>query len=137
MPEPAPKTAAPAVEPKGLATCQDILSRIASTGHIVFESDSAKLEAASLGTLNQLATAAKACPGVRIAIEGHADIEGSAEYNQRLSLRRAQAVAAYLTGAGVQRVGAVGFGSSRPVAPNDTPGNRAKNRRTEIVVRQP
>jgi len=45
----------------------------------------------------------------------------------------------WLDGAGaeIQQVEAVGFGSSRPVAPNDTPANRARNRRTEIMVRQP
>jgi OOP family OmpA-OmpF porin len=110
---------------------------IARAGRILFDRDSATPSAASLNTLNRLAAAARLCPGVRIAIEGHADIEGSTEYNQRLSMRRAEAVVAYLVkaGADAQQLEAVGFGSSQPAAPNTTFGNRAKNRRIEIVVR--
>jgi len=137
-PEPAPKVAPATPARKDFLACHDDLSRIAKAGQIVFESGSAKLEPDSFEALNRLAAAAKACPGARIGIEGHADIEGSAEYNQRLSVRRAQAVAAYLigAGAGMQQVEAVGLGSSRPVAPNDTAESRAKNRRTEIIVRR-
>jgi outer membrane protein OmpA-like peptidoglycan-associated protein len=143
-PEPTSKTAAappsaPAAAPQTQAkACQDDLGRIAGAGRILFDSDSATLDASSVGTLDRLAAAAKLCPGVRIAIEGHADVEGSAEYNRRLSVRRAQAVVAYLikAGADARQLEAVGFGSSRPVAPNDSAGNKAKNRRIEIVVRQ-
>jgi OmpA-OmpF porin, OOP family len=140
-PEPAPKTAAataPAAVPSAQAVaCREALGRIAGAGPILFDSDSATLDAASHETLDRLAKEAKLCPGVRIAIEGHADVEGSTEHNQRLSMRRAQAVVAYLVkaGADAQQVEAVGFGSSRPVAPNDTVVNKAKNRRIEIVVR--
>jgi OmpA-OmpF porin, OOP family len=142
-PESAPTAATaptPAAVPPAHAqavACQEKLGRIASEGRILFDVDSATLDAASYETLDRLAKEAKLCPGVRIAIEGHADVEGSTEYNQRLSTRRAQAVVAYLAKAGaeVQRLEAVGFGSSRPAAPNDTVANKAKNRRIEIVVR--
>jgi OOP family OmpA-OmpF porin len=132
----APEPAAPA--PKALAACAEDLAKIASASQIVFERGSSKLDPASHGPLDQLAAAAKACPGVRIDIEGHADIEGSAEHNERLALKRAQAVASYLIGVGAdgRLMEAVGFGSSRPVAPNDSAENRAKNRRTEIIVRR-
>jgi OOP family OmpA-OmpF porin len=75
---------------------------------------------------------------MRIAIEGHTDADGPATYNQRLSVRRAQAVVAYLVKAGAdrQQLEAVGFGVSRPAAPNDTPENMARNRRIEFSVRQ-
>ena len=75
---------------------------------------------------------------MRIAIEGHTDAEGSAEYNQRLSVRRARAVVAYLVKAGADRkqLEAVGYGPSRPAAPNDTEENMARNRRIEFSVRQ-
>jgi OOP family OmpA-OmpF porin len=141
-PAPEPKMAAapqPAAVPPAKAmmvvACQDKLGKIA--GRILFDTDSANLDAASHDTLDRLAKEAKLCPGVRIAIEGHADVEGSAEYNQRLSMRRAQAVMAHLVkaGADARQLEAVGFGSSRPAAPNDTAANKAKNRRIEIVVR--
>ena len=72
-----------------------------------------------------------------IEIEGHTDAEGTPERNARLSRRRAEAVAEYLAEAGVdaQKLSAVGYGETRPVAPNDTPANRARNRRIEFAVR--
>jgi OOP family OmpA-OmpF porin len=118
--------------------CRADLVKLAGANPIPFERGSAKIEAAGLEALGRIAAAAKACPDVRLAAEGHADIEGSADYNQKLSVRRAQAVADYLIGAGVGavRIEASGFGASRPAAPNDTAPARAKNRRTEIIVRQ-
>ena len=118
--------------------CQDTLNKITNAGHINFTSDSAALDSASFETLDRLAGAAKACPGMRIAIEGHTDADGSTEYNQRLSVRRARAVVTYLVKAGADRkqLEAVGFGPSRPAAPNDTEENMARNRRIEFNVRQ-
>jgi outer membrane protein OmpA-like peptidoglycan-associated protein len=134
-PPAAPAALAPA---PAVSACQDTLSRIATAGHILFATDSASLDASSLDTLDRLAVAAKTCPGMRIAIEGHTDAEGSSDYNQRLSVRRAQAVVAYLVKAGADRrqLEAVGYGVSRPAAPNDTPQNMARNRRIEFSVRQ-
>jgi OmpA-OmpF porin, OOP family len=138
---PAKTAAAPPVappQPKAVTACQDNLNSIASGGHILFATDSATLDNASFETLDRLAVAAKTCPGMRIAIEGHTDAEGPSDYNQRLSVRRAQAVVAYLVKAGADRrqLEAVGFGVSRPAAPNDTPENMARNRRIEFSVRQ-
>jgi OOP family OmpA-OmpF porin len=114
------------------------LKRISSAGYILFATDSAMLDTASFDTLDRLAVAAKACPGMRIAIQGHTDNEGSGDYNQRLSEQRAQAVVAYLVKAGADRVQleAVGYGFTRPTAPNDTPENMARNRRIEFSVRK-
>jgi outer membrane protein OmpA-like peptidoglycan-associated protein len=105
---------------------------------IAFERGSAKIGPAGTESLDRIAAAAKACPGVRLTAEGHADIEGSPMYNKRLSKKRARAVAAYLIDAGVNpdQIDTAGFGSTRPVAPNSTPGARAKNRRTEILVQR-
>jgi peptidoglycan-binding protein ArfA len=150
VPEPAPPAAPPAPappaeaapqaapsEPKAAAACREDLVKLAGASTIAFERGSAKVEAAGVEALNRIAAAAKACPGVRLAVEGHADIEGIAEYNQRLSVRRAEAVAEVLVAAGVgaAQVETAGFGTSRPVVPNTTPQALAKNRRTEIVVR--
>jgi OOP family OmpA-OmpF porin len=138
-----PKTttasAPPAVAPQPEANaCQESLNKITRAGHINFATDSATLDSASFDTLDRLAAAAKACPAMHIAIEGHTDAEGSAGYNQRLSVRRARAVAAYLVKAGADRkqLEAVGYGLSRPAAPNDTEENMARNRRIEFIVRQ-
>lgn len=143
-PQPAPKTAAappqppPAPVPPEVTACQANLDKITNAGHINFGTNSATLDSDSFVTLDRLAAAAKVCPGMRIAIEGHTDAEGSAEYNQRLSVRRARAVVAYLVKSGADRkqLEAVGYGLSRPAAPNDTEENMAKNRRIEFSVRQ-
>lgn len=142
--EPAPKVAVappqppPAPVSPEVRACQDNLNKIKNAGHINFATNSATLDSESFATLDQLAAAAKVCPGMRIAIEGHTDSEGTSEYNQRLSVRRARAVVAYLVRAGADRkqLEAVGYGLSRPAAPNDTEENMAKNRRIEFIVRQ-
>jgi OOP family OmpA-OmpF porin len=117
--------------------CEDSLTGLVTTGQIAFEFASAELGRASFATLDKLAEAAKACPDMRIEVAGHASIEGSTEGNQHLSIRRAQSVVAYLIKAGVDstQLQPVGYGATRPVAPNDTGENMAKNRRIEFMVR--
>jgi OOP family OmpA-OmpF porin len=121
-----------------LAVCREELVKLVMATPIAFERGSTKIGAAGTEALDRIAAAAKACPGVRLAAEGHADIEGSPMYNKRLSKKRARAVAAYLikAGVGAEQIETAGFGASRPVAPNSTPGARAKNRRTEILVQR-
>jgi outer membrane protein OmpA-like peptidoglycan-associated protein/osmotically-inducible protein OsmY len=135
------KTAAEAEEAAAkrraeLQRCQDALN-VAKAGIIRFQRASAEIEAASFSTLDKVAKAAQACPNARIEIEGHTDAEGTPERNQRLSDRRAQSIVTYLTNAGVEagKLTAIGYGQDRPVAPNDTPENRAKNRRIEFTVK--
>jgi len=76
--------------------------------------------------------------GVAVIAEGHTDAVGSDAYNQRLSMRRADAVRDYLVAGGISasRIKVEGHGESRPVATNDTEDGRAQNRRTELRVSQ-
>jgi hypothetical protein len=69
-----------------------------------------------------------------ITLDGHTDTTGTRQYNERLSLARARAVAEFLRSHGIapNRMTTRGYGSSQPVAPNDTEQNRALNRRVEI-----
>lgn len=142
-PPPAPPQAQPQppspplVDPKARA-CQDGLRSAAKEGIINFERAKADLARESLPTLNKLAQVARDCPQIKIEIEGHTDAEGTPERNQRLSDRRARAVVDYLVRAGVDagKLVAVGYGETRPVAPNDTAENRARNRRIEFTVRE-
>ncbi len=87
--------------------------------------------------LGRLADAAKSCPTRTIEIGAHTDAEGTPERNQALSDRRAQAVVDFLIREGVAPTAlkAVGYGQTRPIAPNDTPENRQKNRRVEFTVK--
>lgn len=116
--------------------CQQLLTNVARAGTIHFDRASAELDPESLPTLQRLAEAAQHCSQFQIEIGGHTDTEGTPERNQRLSARRAQAVVDYLTKAGVapNRLAAVGHGQDQPVASNDTPEDRAKNRRIEFKV---
>jgi outer membrane protein OmpA-like peptidoglycan-associated protein len=77
----------------------------------------------------------KARPQWSITIEGHTDSTATAEHNQDLSERRAQAVRQYLESAGIvtARLSTAGYGATRPVSSNDTPLGRAQNRRVELV----
>ena len=75
-------------------------------------------------------------PGLRLAAEGHTDSTGSTEFNQKLSVKRAEAVAEYLSSQGVPRdnLNASGFGDTNPIASNDTAAGRQKNRRVVAVI---
>ncbi|MFJ4289812.1 OmpA family protein [Cupriavidus sp. NPDC089707] len=72
----------------------------------------------------------------RLRVDGHTDDAGSAEYNQSLSVRRAEAVARLLAGAGFapENIEVRGLGKSRPVADNRNAAGRAENRRVAIIV---
>ena len=117
--------------------CGSVLQKVASDGVILFGWASDDLDRRSYSTLNKLAETARTCPVGIIEIEGHTDSEGVDERNMPLSERRAEAVLDYLIKAGVpaDRLKAVGYGASRPVAPNDTAAGRAKNRRIEFAVK--
>lgn len=89
--------------------------------------------------LDQLAALLISRPDIQLVrIEGHTDDQGSAYFNQVLSLRRATTVRAYLVSKGIdpKRLIAEGFGLDCPITPNDTDENRAKNRRVEFVIVQ-
>ena len=75
-------------------------------------------------------------PNLTIELGGHTDNVGSDEGNKLLSNQRAQQVFNWLTSKGIDgnRMVAVGFGADKPEVPNDTPENRAKNRRTELRI---
>jgi outer membrane protein OmpA-like peptidoglycan-associated protein len=88
------------------------------------------------GVLDRFAALAGSCPGVGLRVVGHTDARGRAKRNLALSRRRARAVVTYLIDKGIDagRLEAVGYGEARPVVPNDTARNRAKNRRIELEI---
>ena len=108
--------------------------------HLGFEFDSAELTPHVRDNLDEMARALvhPLLGGQRVSIEGHTDDRGEKEYNLELSKKRAEAVANYLSSAGVQssRLVAKGFGDKRPLVPNLTPGNRARNRRVQFIIKQ-
>lgn len=104
---------------------------------INFDTDSAVIRSESKPTLERIATMLKSKADWQMTVEGHTDATGSAAYNQSLSEKRAQSVIDFLTAAGIPaaRLKAAGFGSSKPVASNDTELGRGQNRRVELVKR--
>ena len=79
----------------------------------------------------------KSKPDTKAVVEGHTDARGSDAYNQRLSERRAGAVADYMAKGGVERsrLSTRGYGESKPVADNKTADGMQQNRRVDITVR--
>ncbi len=104
--------------------------------HISFESGSATLSPNSRYELDNLVTAMNAYPSLSVEVAGHTDNVGDPAANLALSAARASAVVKYLTDRGISagRLRARGYGDAKPLVPNDSPENRAKNRRTEIVI---
>ena len=106
-------------------------------GKIRFEPGRASIDPDSAGLLDRLIEIAMRCPTANIDIAGHTDADGEDAFNQALSEKRAQAVTDYLVKAGLPagRFTALGYGSSQPVASNDTDEGKAQNRRIEFLVR--
>lgn len=102
---------------------------------INFELGSAKIMPNSFKLLDQAVEVLKKYEGLRLRIEGHTDNVGKPENNQKLSNDRAESVKSYLISKGIaaDRLESAGFGDTKPTKPNDTPQNRAANRRIEFV----
>lgn len=104
---------------------------------LTFESGSSEIRPENFSLLTKVQRVIREFPGSAIAVEGHTDSQGNEAMNQELSRRRAIAVREYLLSnmpISADRVSAVGYGESRPVAPNDSAAGRAKNRRIEITL---
>ena len=103
---------------------------------IYFDYDSDVIKSESLKTLQQVRDWLNEHPGKAVVFEGHTDSDGSDDYNQSLSDRRAKSVVGWMTGNGIEavRLKSQGYGESRPVAANDSAQGKALNRRVEVVV---
>jgi len=103
---------------------------------ITFPTNSADLNAQFYNVLDGVSMVLKEYNKTVVEVAGHTDNVGTAQYNQGLSERRAQSVAAYLASHGVAstRLLTVGAGLTRPVASNDTEQGRAANRRVELTI---
>jgi outer membrane protein OmpA-like peptidoglycan-associated protein len=140
-PPPAPPPPRPAPPPPPPPAPAPVPKKIILRG-INFDFNKYNIKREFAPVLDEAAQILKDNPSVKVTVEGHTDAIGSDAYNQRLSERRANAVRSYLVSRGVaaDRLDAVGYGESRPVAPNKTPNGkddpegRAMNRRAELKV---
>jgi OOP family OmpA-OmpF porin len=123
--------------PIDASECGAALSRLIAKSPIVFASDDSTIAPESAPLIDAIAATALRCRGASLEVVAHTDNVGIAEVNVGRSKRRAQAIVDRLSKAGVDpfRITAVGYGGERPIAPNDSDENRARNRRVEIVVK--
>ena len=128
----APAAAAPAAKP----AAAPVANKVTYAADAFFDFDKAVLKPEGKAKLDDLASKVKAINLEVIIAVGHTDSVGSDAYNQKLSIRRAEAVKAYLVSKGIDksRVYTEGKGEKQPVADNKTKEGRAKNRRVEIEV---
>ncbi len=127
----------PQASPVDSSVCQQLLKYPLAKARIRFQPNSAAIDPDSTALIDQLAEIVQRCPTTTIEVAGHTDGDGSDEINQALSEKRAQAVIDRLASVGLppERFIAVGYGSSQPVAANDTDDGKAQNRRIEFLVR--
>ncbi len=103
---------------------------------VFFDFDKATIKPEGKTILDKDVALMKKDKSLDVSIEGYCDYIGSDEYNQKLSERRANSVLDYLAQNGIDksRMRAVGFGRTKPIAPNTTEEGRAKNRRVELHI---
>ena len=103
---------------------------------ITFDVNSPALKSNFFDVLDSVSLVLKEYDSTLVTVAGHTDSSGAADYNMTLSQQRAQTVAQYLGGHGVvnERLAAVGYGESHPVASNNTAEGKARNRRVEITL---
>ena len=109
---------------------------IVNMSDVLFDTGSYTLKPGAREKLAKISGIVLAHPGLSLQIEGHTDSVGGDEFNQQLSERRADSVRDFLAEQGVapSSITAHGFGKTQPVASNDTPEGRQRNRRVELVV---
>ncbi len=105
-------------------------------GDVLFPTGSSAIQPGAYVEIDRMAQVLQQYPETRIRIEGHTDSTGSEQTNLELSQRRAEAVKTALISRGIapERVTALGYGESRPIASNATPEGRQLNRRVEVFI---
>jgi len=134
-PAPAAAPAAPAAKPAA-AVAPAAATKVTYAADAFFDFDKAVLKKEGKAKLDDLVGKVKGINLEVVIAVGHTDSVGADKYNQKLSVKRAEAVKAYLVSKGIEknRVYTEGKGESQPVADNKTGAGRAKNRRVEIEV---
>ena len=134
-PKPAPKVEAPKPKPEPEKP-KPVAEKVTFAADVFFDFDKSVIKPEGKSKLDDLSSKLKGINLEVVIAIGHADSIGSDAYNQRLSVRRAESVKAYLVSRGVEsnRVYTEGKGEKQPVADNKSREGRAKNRRVEIEV---
>lgn len=119
--------------------CEAEISAIAKANKIIFEPGSATIDAAALGTMDDIAEILKQCGDLKLEIQGHTDSQGRESMNLQLSQDRAQSVLDELRARRVltAKYTAKGYGEAEPIADNKTEEGREANRRIEFKLIRP
>jgi len=119
-----------------LEVCRDKVTAFAARNAIVFQSGSARIAEESVPAIDELAGYLSLCPEATVNVEGHTDADGEDAANLALSVSRAEAVvdALILRGIGPERLYAIGYGESLPIASNETRAGKQANRRIVFTL---
>lgn len=130
----APPPPPPPPPPAPADTCSPRIAEVMAEGGIVFQFGRETMRPDSLQRLRRIADILKECPQVAFVVEGHTDSDGNPDQNRDLSERRAASVVSVLIRQGIaaSRLSAEGLGQTRPLVPNDSAANKARNRRIEF-----
>lgn len=139
LPQRSPRFETAALPPSNIGPEADCIAAVrAAAGpvEVHFAHGRAKLDTPGKRLIDRLIGALNTCPEAALTVAGHSDASGRARRNLALSKRRARTVTSYMAHKGIDagRLVAIGYGDKRPVAPNDTQANRAKNRRIEVAI---
>jgi outer membrane protein OmpA-like peptidoglycan-associated protein len=139
LPQRGPRFETAALPPSNIAPEMDCVAAVRSAAgpvEVHFAHGRAKLDTRGKTLIDRLIGALNTCPAASLNVAGHSDASGRASRNLALSKRRARTVTSYMIDKGIDagRLVAIGYGDQRPVAPNDTQANRAKNRRIEVAI---
>jgi OOP family OmpA-OmpF porin len=119
--------------------CSGLMQAVLKTGGIGFNGGKADLTEDSEGILDRASAVIARCPEAGVEVGAHSDSDGSGSKNRDLTQTRAETILEYLVAAGVkrERLTAVGYGETKPVADNATPAGKAVNRRIEFTFTEP
>ena len=139
LPQRGPRFETAALPPSNIGPEADCVAAVRSAAgpvEVHFAHGRAKLDIQGKALIDRLIGALNTCPDAALNVAGHSDASGQARRNLALSKRRARTVTGYMAHKGIDagRLVAIGYGDQRPVAPNDTQANRAKNRRIEVAI---
>ncbi len=119
--------------------CRDLMQAVLEVGGIGFDGGKSDLTADSEGILDRASAVIARCPEAGVEVGAHSDADGSAARNRDLTQQRAETIVDYLVAAGVkrERLTAVGYGETKPVADNTSAAGKAANRRIEFSFTEP
>ncbi len=126
-------------QPVAANQCSDLMQAVLKVGGIGFDGGKSGLTEDSEGVLDRASAVIARCPEAGVEVGAHSDADGSASRNRDLTQVRAETIVDYLVEAGVkrERLTAVGYGETKPIADNSTAAGKAANRRIEFTFTEP